>query len=352
MKKMRILLLALLGLTFVFTSCDNGDENIQYKEAYPMNKKHDDALLLVTFGSTWEMPHNTYKTIYSAYKKAYPNKDIYMSFTSRKCITRWGAREKELYLPPEIWLEKLAEEGYKRITVQSLHCIPGEEFMNLRDDFVGGFIEENKEKNRDIQVVLGTPLLNTQEDIKKVANALMNEFKDKFAKGEAFVFMGHGNPEDGYIKGIVDEDGNIIRNGKGGKTVGIKDENGNIKPNGVNQSYFDIQRDMRAFDNGKYTDKIFVGTVDYEPMFAENVLPQMKGKVAEGTVVNLLPLMSIAGDHANNDMASTKDGWRASVMAMGYKVEDSNVILKGLADFPEILKVWMEHTAEAEKQLK
>ncbi len=318
MKKLGIFL-ALLGLVFFFTACDDDDNNgdPNKPELAKIDKKHDNALLLVTFGSTWEDPHKTYKNMVAKYKEVFPDKDVYLSFTATTCIRRWGAKTGEYFLTPDLWLELLAKHKYKHITVQSMHVIPGEEYQTLKNEYVKLF----KERHKDIPVILGDALLTSQKDINEVGDILMKKFKSKLDKGEAVAFMGHGNPKPEYIE-----------------------------ENNVNQCYIDIEKYMRA----KYSN-IFVGTVDYEPMLIEPTLEKMKSVLKKDAVVNLVPLMSIAGDHANNDMAGDEDAnekpedqsWKVQMRKAGYKIDENNCILKGLADYPEILDVWIRHTKEA-----
>ncbi len=336
----------ILGLSFVFTSCED-DNSDQYREILnkldeiaknqggnslaDIKKMSDDALLLVTFGSTYPEPHKTYDNMLKAYRAQFPDKDIYLAFTATTTIRRWGAKTGEYFLTPDLWLTALRNAKYKTITVQSLHVIPGEEYIILRDEYVKGFKDYNAENKIDIKVSLGDALLTSQEDIKSVGNSLMKVFKSNLEKGEAVVFMGHGNPKPEYIDDVKDVYGE----------------------HGVNQCYYDIQRDMRAYEGGKYADKIFVGTVDYEPMLFDPTLEIINGKLNKKGIVNLFPLMSIAGDHANNDMAGDEDdSWKMGLKKAGYTINKDNIVLKGLADYPEILNVWIEHTKKAIAELK
>ncbi len=317
MKKLSIILLAIFGLAVAFSSCKKEDK-IEKKGIVQINKKHEKALLLVTFGSTWDDPHHTYDKMVAAYKAEFPNRDIYLSFTSTICISRWGAKTNEYFATPDIWLNALADHKYKEIAVQSLHVIPGEEYLLVRDKYV----KEFKDTHANIPVVVGDALLTSQQDIQEVGDVLINTFKAKLDNGEALVLMGHGNPKDEF--------------------------NGD---NNVNASYENIQAYMHA----NYGNSIFVGTVDYEPMLIDKVLENMSTNIANGSVVNLFPLMSIAGDHANNDMAGDEDpevgadeqSWKIQMRAAGYQVANENCILKGLGDYPEVVDVWIRHTHEA-----
>jgi sirohydrochlorin cobaltochelatase len=130
--------------------------------------------------------------------------------------------------------------------------------------------------------------------------------------------MGHGNPESSYSQ--------------------------------ANLSYRKIKEYMQTLDS-----KIFVGTVDCDDMLIDNVIEELANTLPAQTTINLHPLMSIAGDHANNDMAGELDpaepadaqSWKVRLSEAGYNVEDNNCILKGLGDYPEIVNVWVRHLNEA-----
>jgi sirohydrochlorin cobaltochelatase len=301
----------LAAILFPACSDDSGDNNATVT---PINKTKDTALLLTTFGSTWDDPHQTYKEMEKIFKNAFPNTDVYLSFTSTTCITRWGAETGEYYATPDLWLEAIGNAGYKNVYVQSLHVIPGEEFIMVRDYYVKNF----KKKYENIPVVVGGPLLVSEKDIEEVGDVLYNTFKANLDKGEAIAFLGHGNPETSYSY--------------------------------ANRSY----QNMRTYLQNK-NPKFFVGTVDCEDMLIDFVVNDMATVLAPGTTINLSPLMSIAGDHANNDMAGDYDpaesdedqSWKVILTKQGYKVEKSNCILKGLGDYPAIVNVWVRHLNEA-----
>ncbi len=326
MKKISIIL-ALISLGLFFSQCEKDCDCGEVKpdgkkpnELVNIDKKHDNALLLVTFGSTYEEPHKTYKGMVEKFKKAFPNRDVYLSFTSTICITRWGAKTKEYYATPDIWLNALANNGYKNIAVQSLHVIPGEEYLLVKNYYIPRFQAEHK----GIPVTLGHALLASDEDIAKVGDILLNKFKSQLDGGQTVIFMGHGNPKKEYIEDM---------------------------PN-VNAGYVKLQENMQK----KFPKQILVGTVDYEPTLIDKILPKMKEELGlkEGAVVNLTPLMSIAGDHANNDMAGNREegvpeeeqSWKVQMTDAKYSV---NCVLKGLGDYPEIVDVWIKHAKESMK---
>lgn len=315
----------LLMLSVLFIACDTDDnepteENLKTRMSkfVKIDKKSNEVLLLVTFGSTFDAPHDTYKKMVAQFKKEFPGMDVYLSFTSTTCITRWGAKSNYYYPTPDLWLEAIGKAKYEKVRIQSLHVIPGEEFMLLRDYYVKNFRKDFE----DIAVVLGEPLLTSEDDIKEVATILHNNFKQKLAKGEAVAFLGHGNPEPSYSH--------------------------------ANMSY----RRIREYMQKELDSKMFVATVDCEDMLIDFLVKDMNKTLPKGTVVNLTPLMSIAGDHANNDMAGDYDkeesdedqSWKVILRKEGYKIEESNCVLKGLGDYPEIVNVWVRHLKEAMAQ--
>ena len=75
-------------------------------------KRHERALLLVTFGSTYEGPHKTFATLRQAFAESFPDRDIYMAFTSKFCIRKWKEKTGEEYFTTDKWLEAIGEAGY------------------------------------------------------------------------------------------------------------------------------------------------------------------------------------------------------------------------------------------------
>ncbi|MFC4666238.1 sirohydrochlorin cobaltochelatase [Falsiporphyromonas endometrii] len=328
MKKFLMTALGALMLTALLSACSSSDnepidENSfdgikgELAKAAKIDKKHDSAILLVTFGSTWDNAHETYKKVVDQFKKDFPDQDVYLAFTSKICITRWGAKTKEYFPTPDFWFRAMKKAGYKKIHVQSLHVIPGEEFAMLRDWYVKDFNllvnGEDAPKDGNIFISLGKPLLDGEESINKVADILYNQHKEDLANGKAVAFMGHGNPEQSYAYG--------------------------------NKSYEDLYEVLQKKENGNH---IFVGTVDHGSMKIDFVIKEAEKNFKKGGTMILQPIMSIAGDHAHNDMAGNEeDSWKMLLRQAGFNVPDNDCIMKGLGDYPEIVKVWEEHLKES-----
>jgi len=345
MRKFRFILTAMVAIAgFSFVSCDKDEEvtknnYTRYQEAVDaqINKKNDKAILLVAFGSTWQQAFDAFDETIEAYKKAFPKADVYLSYSSAICINRAAAGEntdKRNFYAPNFWLHGLGAAKYEEITVQSLQVIPGEEFsrvVNYIKDFANNSLGDlDDEYLSEVTINLGMPLLATEEDVERVAEAIDVVYGDSLANG-VMAFMGHGNPDsyDTYKANI---------------------------------RYNQLEEALQALPNrdGKY----FVGTVDAPENYKVQVLQRMQEKgVQEGTKIYLHPLMSIAGDHAHNDMGGDDDAWddgyvendEGEVEDTSWKCYFENYdyptqnIMLGLLEVEAIRSIWIDHTVFAEE---
>ena len=312
------------------------------------NKKNDKVILVVAFGSTWQQAFDTFDKVATEYENEFGKQgyDVFLSFSSAICITQAAAGEHaaegadvRLYFDPEHWLTAFGLAGYKEIVVQSLQVIPGEEFRRVRDSYVkdfmnnknGDFTEEYMH-SIDGKVAVGRPLMGADSDVTELADVLYaeNDIQAALQDNGVVAFMGHGNPE-GY-----DYFGANIRYTE--LEVVLQEKNPNL----------------------------FVGTVDMEDNFIDDVLARMKEKGLSGNNVQLYPLMSIAGDHAHNDMADNEDeeSWYSMLNAAGFKAQayETNYpkaeacytkyvagepYIPALAERTAVRKMWMQHTKDA-----
>ena len=372
MKQIKFLMLALLTVvgSALFTACDSDDDNKSTQSNYDRyqqavnqtvnaQKKSDKVILLVAFGSTWEQAYDTFDKVVDDYKAQFGGWDVYLSFSSAICINNARAGENvdpKDYYDPEHWLTAIGLAGYKQVVVQSLQVIPGEEYRRVRDSYVKDFMNNRNGdftdaymKSLDRQVVVGTPLMAEESDAKTLAATLNNEADVKAAVAQGIVaFMGHGNPE------------------------GYDYYGGNVR-------YLQLENYLRDINTNYY-----VGTVDMEDTYVDNVLEHVAGgdfDIAVGDVTvsmsyaangakkaQLYPLMSIAGDHAHNDMADPDDdeSWFSMFNAAGIetaayetnyteacwkKYKSGDEYIPGLAERSAVRKLWMNHTREAIKKL-
>ncbi len=347
-----------------FTACSNDDDdkssNYQkYQEEVNSmvnsQKKSDKVILIVAFGSTWEQAYDTFEKVVADYKSQFTGWDVFLSFSSIECINKARGGENtapKSYYDPEHWLNAIGNAGYKQIVVQSLQVIPGEEYRNVRDSYVKNFMNNKNGnfstayiKSLDRQVVIGTPLMAEESDAKALAEVLNKESDIKAAVANGIVaFMGHGNPE------------------------GYDYYGGNIR-------YVQLEQYLRAINKNYY-----VGTVDMDQTLVDDMLENIGGRTVTyevgaisidvnyeantATKAQLYPLMSIAGDHAHNDMADDEDekSWFSMFNAAGIetaayettfreacwkKYEAGSEYIPALAERSAVRKLWMNHTREA-----
>ena len=364
MKKIKSFMLAVVALAMtatLFTACgddDNKTENVinnivseyTYNDnmvaAQKAKSKKNTAVLLVAFGSTWNNAFLAFDKAKAAYEQAFPEADVYMSFSSDICINRASAGEnvddngnivKRDYYEPRYLLHAIGAAQYSKIYVQSLQVIPGEEFaavvasvkkfMNngyianahLDDDYLAKLTD-------DEAIFFGMPLLNDPEkDVPEVAKQLNDLYKSEAAQG-VVAFMGHGNPD-------------------------------NYDTFKANVRYTQLEEALQKF-NPNY----FVGTVDMPDNYKQDVMQRMQSKGISNGKVYLHALMSIAGDHAHNDMAGEGDdywdaedpesednSWLEFFSHNGYnpEVPVSGKHPQGLLELPGVLNVWIQHTRDA-----
>lgn len=336
-------------------------------------KQHDTALMLCTFGSTYNESLSVYDDIIADFKSAFPDVDIYMSFTSRTCINRVQASTGIERYELDQWLKAIGNAGYKRLAVQSLHVIPGEEYLSLMNTDIKKYFMIQWFPTVD--VLRGANLLSTDEDTEAVAKVLYDHYANKLAdKHNLVLLMGHGNPDENYS---------------------------------ANQKYADTQAALQA----KATNKnIFVGTVDYGDMlfWPKEEEENPADRIQDANVVRsqypnciysqimqycesnnlqpadvkvyLSPFMSIAGDHAHNDLwglealaenasldevelSSNEYSWRERLSKIGFDVQidfeshplsqagadhgiSSGCNIMALGSYPEIRQIWVKHLRE------
>ena len=367
MKKISSLILAAAAFCLaapMFTACSDDDKNetinnivynivseYSYNDsivaAQKAKSKKDVAVLLVVFGSTWNNAFLAFDKTKAAYEAAFPQADVYVSFSSDICINRASAGEntddngnivKRDYYEPRYLLHAIGAAKYSKIYVQSLQVIPGEEFAavvaSVKKFMNNGYIASVHlddaylaKLEKDEAIYLGLPLLNDPDkDVPAVAEELNNLYKDEAAQG-VVAFMGHGNP----------------------------DKYDTFK---ANIRYTQLEKALQ-----KLNPNYFVGTVDMSGNYKQDVMDRMQDKKINGGKVFLHALMSIAGDHAHNDMAGEgEDYWDEEDPTSEdnswfeffkyYKYEPEVPVVgkhpQGLLELEGVRNVWIEHTKHAE----
>ena len=354
MKKIKFLLIAMMAMmsTTAFVACSDDDDDapVSNMQRYQnevdavvkAQKKNSKAILLVAFGSTWQQAYDAFDLTRSEYEKEFTGYDVYLSFSSAICINRAMAAENtdaRSFYEPKYWLEAFGRVQYQEIIVQSMQVIPGEEFsrvVNAMKDFGNNSNGDLDDKYMSqVTLKLGMPLMYTEQDAATLARTLDSNFSKYAAKG-TMCFMGHGNP----------------------------DEYDTYK---ANVRYTQLETALQAI-NKNY----FVGTVDMADNFKVQVRERMEEAGLTSGYVYCAPLMSIAGDHAHNDMAGDDDAWDNgfeenedgevedtswkmyfghmgyTIDANTYKDEGDDALVKGLLEYSNVRALYKAHTRQAE----
>ena len=362
MKKIKTFMLAAVAMALtapVFTACSSDDDNktesivsefsVNDKKVAEQKAKSGkkEAVLLIAFGSTWNNAFLAFDKTIEAYEKEFPNADVYISFSSDICINRASIGEnvddngnivRRDYYEPRYLLHAIGAAKYSKIYVQSLQVIPGEEFAAvvaavkkfMNNGYVGNAHLDDAylaKLSADEAIRFGMPLLNSvDEDVPAVAKELNALYKNEAAQG-AVAFMGHGNP----------------------------DSYDTFK---ANVRYTQLEDALQA-----YSTSYFVGTVDMPENYKQDVLDRMQKKGINNGKIFLHALMSIAGDHAHNDMAGEGDdywdaeapesednSWFEYFKNNGYdaSVPKTGLHPLGLLELEGVRNIWIKHTKEAE----
>ena len=255
------------------------------------------AILVVSFGTSFnDSRHITIGAIESAIREKFPDYDVRRAFTSQIIIDKLKERDGVVIDNVEEALDRLVADKMQEIVVQPTHLMNGYEYDDLAKA-----LESYKDKFK--KVALGEPLLSSDDDYYKVIAALAS-VSERYDDGKtALVFMGHGTEAES------------------------------------NKVYSTLQDKLSAEGKKNY----FIGTVEATPSI-EDVL---KGVEAAGLKKAVLrPLMVVAGDHANNDMADLEDpeSWASQLTAAGIEVE---CVLEGLGQIVEIDELYAAHAADA-----
>ena len=277
----------------------SGEENKEKEGAALTENKETGkrAILVVSFGTSYnESREATIGAIEKAIAEEFPETETRRAFTSQIIIDKLKERDGLEIDNVKEALDRAAADGITELVVQPTHLMDGFEYMDLAEEL------EEYEGSFE-QVVLADPLLTSDADFDAVAKAI-TEAMAEYDDGEtAFCYMGHGTEADS------------------------------------NQVYPRLQETLKE---AGYTD-YFIGTVEAEPSL-EDVTASLKEAGGYKRVV-LRPLMVVAGDHANNDMAGDdEDSWKSILNKEGYETE---CVLEGLGQIPAIRELYVQHTKAA-----
>lgn len=295
---------------------DTGDSS----KDNPLNQNRigENEILVISFGTSFNNSRaEDIGGIEKALQNANPDWSVRRAFTSQIIINHIQARDNEKIDNVQQAMERAISNGVKNLIVQPTHLMRGAEFdelsetvnsyadkfekITIAEPLLGKVGKDSSEVNSDKERVAKAI---TQQAVKKANYNSLDEAKDD---GTAFVFMGHGTSHAAKI------------------------------------SYSQMASQMAALGYSN----VFVGTVEGEPeeTALENVLENVKN--ASYKKVVLRPLMVVAGDHANNDMAGDdEDSWKSTFLSSNA-FEKVDCQIAGLGEIPEVQEIYIEHTENA-----
>ena len=278
----------------------------------------DNELLVVSFGTSFnDSRAKDIKGVEDALQAAYPDWSVRRAFTAQIIINHVQARDGEKIDNMQQAMDRAVANGVKNLVVQPTHLMHGAEYDEMME-----MIDDYRDKFESVAVAepllgeVGADATVINEDKEAVAKAVTAEAVatagydsvEAAAKdGTAFVFMGHGTSHTAKI------------------------------------SYSQMQTVMQTLGY----DNVFIGTVEGEPesTSCENVIEAVKA--AGYTKVVLRPLMVVAGDHANNDMAGAdEDSWLSQFEASGA-FDSVDCQIAGLGGIADVQQLYIAHTKAA-----
>lgn len=282
------------------------EENYDTGDAALDNVRNQDdigenELMVVSFGTSYNDNRRlTIGAIEDELEKAFPGYSVRRAFTSQIIIDHVKTRDNIAIDNVGEALARGEKSGVKNLVIQPTHLMNGLEYTDLVN-------EAAEYSDAFEQVAVGEPLLTSDADFKAVIKAI-TEATAQYDDGEtAICFMGHGTEAES------------------------------------NQVYEKMQDMLKEAGYNNY----YIGTVEAEPGL-EDVLAAVQENAYKKVVLE--PLMIVAGDHANNDMAGDEEGsWKTAFEGAGYEV---TCILRGLGELEGIQQLFAEHAQAAIDSLK
>lgn len=311
MKHLKTVLAVLLamGMTLaLFAGCQKTEEETPTEAAetvetgetakvedptvYNKQDNPETVILVVSFGTSFnESRVKTIGGIESAIAKAFPNYEVRRAFTSQIIIDKLAERDSEDIDNVTEALDRAVADGVKNLVVQPTHLMNGFEYTDLQEEL-------EKYSGQFASIKLGQPLLTSDSDYEAVIKAITEDTKSYDDGETAIAFMGHGTEADS------------------------------------NAVYAKLQEKITAAGYKNYV----IGTVEATPSI-DDVLTFAKNGSYKRVVLH--PLMVVAGDHANNDMAGDEDdSWKSILTKEGFEVVP---VLEGLGQNEAIQQIYVDH---------
>ncbi len=256
----------------------------------------DHELLVVSFGTSFNDSRRlTIGAIEKTLEDHIDGYSVRRAFTSQIIIDHVKKRDNVTIDNMTEALDRAVENEVKTLVIQPTHLMDGLEYNDVVNE-VAGYSDAFE------KVAIGAPLLTSDEDFEKVMEAIVDATKEYDDGETAICFMGHGTEADS------------------------------------NEIYAKMQEKLTEAGYDNY----FVGTVEATPSVDDVLESVKKGDYKK---VVLRPLMIVAGDHANNDMAGDDDdSWKSIFEEAGYEVE---CVVEGLGQLDAIQELFAEHAKAA-----
>lgn len=280
---------------------EDAEENYDTGDASLDNVRNQDGigeneLLVISFGTSYNDNRRlTIGAIEDTLEKAFPDYSVRRGFTSNIIIDHVSKRDGIKIDDVGEALKRASDNGVKNLVVQPTHLMNGLEYNDLINEIA-------RYSDAFEKIAVGEPLLTSDEDFKAVINAVTDWTKEYDDGETAICFMGHGTE---------------------------------AESNGV---YSKMQDMLKSEGFANY----YIGTVEAAPTL-DDIIAAVKAGGYKRVVLE--PLMVVAGDHANNDMAGDEeDSWKSAFEAEGFEVI---CLVRGLGENEAIREIYVSHARAA-----
>lgn len=293
---MKSLIVTLAMITFLITgsayAAPHGDN---------ADKK---GILVVSFGTSMPDAKKAIDNLVESTKKAFPDTEVRLAYTSN-IIRKKIKKEQGISIPtPASALAQMNDDGFTNVYVMPMHIIPGEEYDDIKS--LTEALASVKGKYGFKELKIGSPYLASIADCELMTDILMKRFANDLAEqGTVIVLMGHGTPK-----------------------------------HTANAMYSQLQ----VFLDRKVPGRFIVSTVEGAPTIDDVIVRLKHDKKVKKLVLS--PLMIVAGDHANNDLADKNDpeSWYSKLKAAGYK--NIKTFLVGMGEDETMARVYVSKIKE------
>ncbi|MFP4630333.1 MAG: sirohydrochlorin cobaltochelatase [Desulfohalobiaceae bacterium] len=274
---------------------------LAHSHGHEEEQQHKQGILLVAFGSSYPQAQEAFENIEARVQDAFPEKEVHWAYTSHMIREKLAKEDQDLDSPAQA-LANMQDQGYTHVAVQSLHTIPGAEFHDLHQ-----VVDAFRSMPGDLeQIKLGYPLLGSDQDLQQVSQALLENIPQEREAKEAVIFLGHGthHPSNAFYKAL-------------------------------------------AYELQEQDPLAYMGTV-HDTSSLEGIIKDLQDQDVQKAY--LMPFMSVAGDHVQNDMAGDDpDSLKSLLQEAGI---ESEAVLKGTAEYDNIVDIWLKHLEDAYSELE